>query len=169
MLTLSNALSFIRFPLAFAFLSSDPLVRAVAIILAGCSDGLDGYCARRFRTVSQFGASLDPLMDKFFVAFALIVFLNEGGLGTGQLVALLSRDIAVGLYGVYLVCNGWWSKYEVRSIWSGKVTTTLQLAVLLALTFHYPIPSNTYYVFVVLGFFAFFELCWRVNKTVDAS
>jgi CDP-diacylglycerol--glycerol-3-phosphate 3-phosphatidyltransferase len=158
MLNLSNLLSLVRFPLAFAFLSDDPLLRGLAIFLAGCTDCLDGYCARRFGSTSQVGAVLDPLADKFFVAFALVTFLSEASLGPWQMVALLSRDIAVVLFGIYLMSTGRWAKYQIRAIWCGKVATTFQLVVLMALTFHFPVPSYTYGVFVVLGILSLTEL-----------
>ena len=70
---LSNFLSILRIPLAFALVTDFSLYRALAIGLAMITDGLDGYLARRYRMTSQVGAFLDPLTDKFFVFFAIMI------------------------------------------------------------------------------------------------
>jgi phosphatidylglycerophosphate synthase len=95
MLTISNALSFSRIPLAFLFWVESPWVRLSAILLAMVSDSFDGYLARKNQSVSRFGAVLDPLADKFFVYFALSILLREGKLFFLQALAMLSRDIVV--------------------------------------------------------------------------
>ena len=41
------------------------------------TDSLDGYLARKYHKTSQFGAFLDPLMDKFFVFFAVSITRKE--------------------------------------------------------------------------------------------
>lgn len=158
MLNVSNILSALRAPLALVFLSENQTLRCIAIILAMATDCLDGYFARRFRHTSQLGAVLDPLMDKFFVVFIFTVFILEGQLTIWQMIAMLGRDFAVIIFGVYLYLTNDWERYQFRSIWSGKVTTFFQFLVLLALTFQFPIPSYAFSVFIVLGFFALIEL-----------
>ncbi len=156
--TLSNVLSTLRFPLAFLFLSEDPLIRCLAIAGAMMTDWLDGFLARRFCKTSQIGAILDPLMDKFFVAFAIGVFIFEGRIQIWQAFALISRDFAVILFGLYLALSGSWSNFQIQSIWSGKVTTTLQFFTLIGLVFQIPIPLYLFWCFIVLGILALGEL-----------
>lgn len=156
--TFSNFLSFLRAPLALLFLFDNPFCRAFAILAAMATDSLDGYLARRFRTTSQIGAFLDPLMDKFFVFFIVSAFIMEGNLRLWEALALISRDFAVLLFGFYLGLRGTWSNFQFRSIWSGKITTTLQFFVLLGLTFHIAIPVYIFWCFIALGILALFEL-----------
>lgn len=158
MINLSNFLSVLRAPLALAFLTDNPTIRCLAIVGAMLTDCLDGYFARRFRNSTQLGAVLDPLMDKFFVVFALTVFIIEGRLSLTSMAALLCRDFAVILFGVYLHITGDWVRYQFRAIWCGKVTTALQFVVLQALTFQQAVPPWSYGVFIVLGVFALVEL-----------
>ncbi|WP_080503251.1 CDP-alcohol phosphatidyltransferase family protein [Candidatus Protochlamydia amoebophila] len=155
--TPSNVLSFLRGPLALAFIVDHPFYRSLVIILAMLTDSLDGYLARRFRMTSQIGAFLDPLMDKIFVFTVALIFMYEGRLETWEALTLISRDFAVLLFGLYLAIKGNWA-FRFRSIWSGKVTTALQFFVLLALTFHYTIPHFVFYSFILLGFVALCEL-----------
>lgn len=156
--TPSNFLSLLRAPLALLFLFDNVCCRSIAILLAMVTDNLDGYLARRYRTTSQFGAVLDPLMDKFFVFFAVSMLILEERLQIWQALALISRDFAILLFSLYLAIRGTWSDFQVRSIWSGKITTTLQFFVLLGLTFQLTIPFYIFWCFVVLGVLALCEL-----------
>ena len=157
-LTLSNFLSLLRGPLALLFIVDSIFYRCLAIVLAMTTDCLDGYLARRFRMTSQIGAFLDPLMDKFFVFFAVSMLMFEGQLQRWEALALISRDFAVLLFGLYLALRGTWANFQFRSIWSGKITTTLQFFVLLGLTFHLVMPVYIFWCFIALGILALFEL-----------
>ena len=164
MFTLSNSLSFIRGPLALLFLQTSPLWRLLAIIFAMITDSIDGYVARRSRSTSRFGAILDPAMDKFFVYFALAVFLHEGKLEIWQATAMLSRDFFLCLYGLFMVVLGRWKTVVFRAIRWGKVTTALQFIVLLGLVYDVAFAWYIYGAFVVMGWFAFLELLQGVKK-----
>jgi len=163
MLSLSNALSLLRAPLALLFLMEKPIFRLTAIVLAMATDSIDGYLARRSRSVTQFGAILDPAMDKFFVFFALGVLMMQGCLEKWQACAMISRDFFLCLFAIYLALAGKWQDYEFRSIRWGKVTTALQFIVLIGLSLEVPFPGYVYILFIVSGCLAFIELC-RLKK-----
>lgn len=165
-LTLSNFLSILRGPLALLFMMDNAFYRTLAILLAMITDSLDGYLARRYRMTSQLGAVLDPLMDKFFVFFAVSTLMLEGNLKLWEALALISRDFAVLFFGLYLALRGTWSNFQFRSIWSGKITTTLQFFVLLGLTFHIIIPIYIFWCFIALGILALFELYFIEQQIV---
>ncbi len=158
MLNLSNSLSLLRAPLAFFFLFENTTLRLVAIILAMITDSIDGYLARRTHSVSRFGAILDPAMDKFFVIFALCIFLSEGRLHSWEVCAMISRDFALCLFGIYLSVSGYWQSYEFRSIRWGKITTALQFLILIGLTFQILFPWYLYSAFILFAILAFIEL-----------
>lgn len=158
MMTLPNFLSLLRIPLAFVFLQENTYLRAAAIILAMLTDYLDGYLARRYNMCSRVGTTLDPMTDKFFVFFTLVIFIQEGRIELWQAVSMLCRDFAVITFGLYLVIARQWDNYQFRAIWCGKIATTLQLFVLLALTFNFAIPSIFYLCFYPLGLLALIEL-----------
>jgi CDP-diacylglycerol--glycerol-3-phosphate 3-phosphatidyltransferase len=165
LLTPSNILSALRGPLAFLFIIDNPFYRTLAVILAMITDSLDGYLARRFKTTSQFGAVLDPLMDKFFVVFILGIFIHEKNLEIWEALSLISRDFAVLIFGIYLILKKQWKHFQFTSIWAGKITTTLQFFVLLSLIFHIPLPTYVFFAFILLGCLAFVELITRSLRT----
>lgn len=158
MINIPNIISLLRFPLAFLFLSSSLYVRTIVIILAMLSDFFDGYFARRYQWSSKLGTLLDPIMDKFFVCFVLAVLIQENQMTVELALVMLSRDFAVLIYGVYLGLRRRLTTYQFRAIWSGKVTTTLQFAVFLAVLFGFMIPSSIYFSFILLGCLALLEL-----------
>lgn len=158
MITFPNFLSILRIPLAFCFLQTNPIIRAISILCAMTTDCLDGFIARRYKMISRTGVFLDPLMDKFFVLFIVTTFILEQKLGITEALALLSRDFAVVLFGFYLTATGQLWSYRFRSIWCGKATTALQFIVLLLLSFGIDISIWVYGAFIALGGLALLEL-----------
>ena len=158
MITISNGLSIIRMPLAFLFLFQNIYIRIIAIVLAMITDSIDGYFARKYKSASRFGAFLDPAMDKFFVYFVLAVFFLESRIHLCQVFAMISRDFALIIYGIYLVASQKWANYEIKAVRWGKVTTALQFCVLIGLTMNYRFSWYIYAVFIIMGVLALREL-----------
>jgi CDP-diacylglycerol--glycerol-3-phosphate 3-phosphatidyltransferase len=78
-------------------------VAAAIVVVAGITDGLDGYLARRMRRVTPLGVALDPIADKCFaaiLAIGLIVF-REFPIWLAALV--VGRDLLILLGGVHLM------------------------------------------------------------------
>lgn len=153
-----------RIPCALAFLQENVMIRAIAIMVAMISDGLDGYFARRYDLTSRLGTLLDPLADKIFVFFVLAVLIDEQKIALWQVATMLCRDLAVMIFGLYLIVRGKFGSYKFRSIWFGKVTTTLQFSVIFAIVCDAHIPAPVFGLFVVLGLFALGELYYGKLK-----
>src|SRR5689334_4523831 len=85
MFALPNALTILRIVLvpvfAVAFVMPGDWARLVAFavfVIAGVSDWLDGFAARKLKAGSDFGRMLDPIADKVLVAVALMMLVAEG-------------------------------------------------------------------------------------------
>src|SRR5690349_15425978 len=169
MCNLSNSLSLLRAPLAFLFLLENTSLRLAAIILAMITDSIDGYVARRNKAATRLGAILDPAMDKFFVLFALSIFVLEGRLLFWQALIMISRDFALCLFGIYLSLSGYWQSYEFRAIRWGKITTALQFVFLVGLSVAYTFPSYLYMPFILFGALAFYELFQFKRRSVSST
>lgn len=169
MFSLSNGLSLLRGPLALLFLSQSMTLRIAAIVLAMFTDALDGYLARRYRSTTQLGAILDPAMDKLFVFLALGVLLYEQQFAVWQALAMITRDVFLLIFGIYLKISGKWRVYQFRSIRWGKATTALQFIVLICLTLKISIPTSIYVIFFLFGFLAFMELLQLVKKQTSKA
>lgn len=168
MLTVSNILSFTRIPLAFVFMLESPVLRFAAVMLAMLTDSIDGYLARRSQSESRFGAILDPLADKFFVYFAVVTLFFEGKLYPWHVLAILSRDLMLIVYGFFMFVMGRWKSIVLRSIRAGKVATAFQFVVLMGITFNFSFSWMTYTTFLVIGVFACIELFQGPEKGVHS-
>jgi CDP-diacylglycerol--glycerol-3-phosphate 3-phosphatidyltransferase len=109
----------------------------LCFLLAGATDFLDGFLARRHRLVSRFGKFLDPLADKLLVSAALIMLIPLGRVPAWMAFLIVGRELAVtGLRGlaasegIILAADRW-----------GKAKTALQMLAVTALIFHYPFLS----------------------------
>src|SRR5256885_8538271 len=85
MFALPNALTILRIVLVPVFvvafvLPGDParLVAFSVFVIAGVSDWLDGFAARKLKAGSDFGRMLDPIADKVLVAVGLMMLVAEG-------------------------------------------------------------------------------------------
>ena len=130
---LPNSISLSRLLLAFLFVAIDGTWQRVALILiAGFTDVLDGWVARRSQTASVAGALIDPIADRVFVLSAVAAYLIEGQLSSGQFFLFLARDIAtaIGFVVARFIPGLTAASFRARPI--GKAVTVLQLGTLLA-------------------------------------
>jgi cardiolipin synthase (CMP-forming) len=88
-------LSLARIPLAVCFplLIDRPPAAVGVLLLAGFTDVLDGWIARRYRLVTATGTALDPITDKLFVLTVAITLVVSGRLPVGAVVLLSTREI----------------------------------------------------------------------------
>jgi len=107
----------------------------IIFLVAATSDGLDGYVARRYNQRSTLGGILDPIADKGLLLSGIITLSisnwSETGPHAGRFpvwfpVLVISRDVVILLGSAVLhLLNG---KVIVRTSWTGKVATVLQMA-----------------------------------------
>lgn len=88
-------------------------------ILASLTDYIDGYIARKYNQVSDFGKFLDPLADKLLTIAAMTVFCEWQIFPAWALVIVLTREFAVT--GLRLVAVG--KGKVIAAGWSGKIKT----------------------------------------------
>lgn len=136
--TLPNVISVSRLGLAAAFIlirGTPP--RLVIIAVAGATDFLDGYLARRRGNASRSGALIDAVADRFFVFCAVCTLLFDGALGVWQYAILISRDFMTAVGFLTARAIPWLRSVRFKSRMPGKVVTVLQLGTL-ALVFAAP-------------------------------
>lgn len=66
-----------------------------AFILAGISDAVDGFLAKRFGWATELGAYLDPLADKLLIVCIFVALGVRGQLPSWLVIAVVSRDILI--------------------------------------------------------------------------
>lgn len=161
MIIASNILTLIRGPMAFLFLFHNPMIRLATLITAMVTDSIDGYIARKWRATSRFGAIVDPIMDKFFVFFVLGVFIFEKTITPSQAIFMISRDLALVVFILYLVATNKLKNYKIKPAIAGKVFTALQFITLVFITLNYHVPAPVFYLFLGLGCVVLIELFYH--------
>ena len=112
------------------------IIATAIFILAGITDWLDGYLARRLNQMSAFGAFLDPVADKLIVAGALVVLLHLQPPRVDALVALIiiGREIAISALREWMAKVGQAKSVAVAFV--GKLKTVSQMVAIPLLLFH---------------------------------
>ena len=132
--------------LLFGIAGLDSFVRAyngfiagAGYIIAGCifiaafaTDMLDGYIARKYNLVTDFGVFLDPIADKLLVTAALIVLTARGEAGVWVTVIIISREFIVT--GIRLLASN--KGIVIAAGGLGKMKTATQFIALTLLLFN---------------------------------
>lgn len=115
------------------------LAATLIFVLAGVTDWLDGYLARRWNETSAFGAFLDPVADKLVVAAALIMLVQLGRLDAVLAAIIIGREITISALREWMAQMGAHKSVAVSAI--GKIKTTAQIVSISLLLYHDPIGS----------------------------
>ncbi len=129
-MTAADLLTLARIPLAVAFvLMASPLVRLLILAIAATTDLLDGALARRLGS-SRFGAFIDPVADKLFMAAAFFVVAGSGELTWYEIGAVLLRDLVATIAFLATYFSG--RALAIPARFGGKAVTVAQVLTLIA-------------------------------------
>lgn len=129
--------------------------------VASFTDFLDGYLARRWRLVTDFGKFADPLADKLLTTTAFLYMMKDGVCSPVVLTLILAREFAVS--GVRMVAASAPGGRVIAANWWGKIKTVLQMVTILvyyfglgALSVGGSLAANQIFYLISQG------LCWLV-------
>jgi cardiolipin synthase len=115
-----------------------------AFVVAGVSDGVDGWIARRFDMRSEFGAFIDPLADKALLVSIYVTLAVVGVLPDWVTVVVVSRDVIM----MMAIMVSWLmhKPMEIRPMFIGKMNTAAQIgfAILVLATKAFAIAPATW-------------------------
>ena len=89
-------------------------------VVASISDFVDGYIARHYNQVTDFGKFLDPLADKLLVTACMMIFVGQGRMASWLVFVVIAREFAVTGLRLVAVGNG----RVIAAAWSGKIKTS---------------------------------------------
>ena len=98
----------------------------VVYIVACLSDMVDGYIARHYNQITDFGKFMDPLADKMLVLAAMCYFIERGQMPGWVVALVLFREFAVS--GLRLIAVE--QQRVIAAAWSGKIKTTVTMVAL---------------------------------------
>ncbi len=95
------------------------LAALIVFVVAGASDSLDGYIARHYNQVTDFGKFADPLADKILIISALLLFVQWGQMPAWCAILIVMREFAVTGLRLIAVENG----LVIAAAMAGKLKT----------------------------------------------
>ncbi len=95
----------------------------VLFCVASFTDFLDGYVARKYNQVTDFGKFVDPLADKLLVTAALLIFIEKGIFAAWMVFIILAREFIITSLRIVAANKG----RVLAATWTGKVKTCVQI------------------------------------------
>lgn len=142
-MTLPNLITIMRFVLVpgvvLAMLQARWDWAFAGFVVAGLSDGVDGFIARHFNQRSRLGAYLDPMADKLLLVSVFVVLGFIGELPLWLVIAVVSRDALIICAVLLSTVMG--HPVEMKPLLVSKANTAIQIVlaaeVLAELTFSF--------------------------------
>ena len=98
------------------------LLGLVIFLLAAITDFIDGYIARKYNMITDFGKFMDPLADKLLVTAALLILLENGLIAGWVVFIILAREFIVTGFRTIAASKG----VVIAAGWLGKIKTVVQ-------------------------------------------
>lgn len=141
------------------------LLAAIIFIIAGLTDGLDGYAARSRKEITSFGKSFDPLADKILIIFTLVVLAKLGRVPAVAVWIIILREVLItilrhfaGKKGLTISASPW-----------GKMKTFFQITAIAAImmdrVWRIPFSMPLLWIAVVLTVWSGLDYLWRWKET----
>ena len=112
-MNLANKLTMLRILMIPVFIAvlvyskdGDIVYRYIALgifIIASATDALDGYVARKYNMITDFGKLMDPLADKILVSSALIILIELGNISSWIVSIVIAREFIIS--GIRLIAT----------------------------------------------------------------
>lgn len=138
--------------IVWAIASSEMQIAFAVFIIAGVSDAVDGFLAKRFNLTSELGALLDPLADKALLVSIYVSLGVWGAIPRWLVILVVSRDIMI--VGAVIISWLFGKPMPMKPLMVSKLNTVAQVAfaalALGALAFGYePMPFDQVLMAVV--------------------
>ena len=125
-MTTANKITLIRvgmipFFIYFAYQGTQTcdIIALCIFLLASMTDALDGYIARHYNQITDFGKFVDPLADKLLVCAALLLFIQRSEMNSVMVFIILAREFIITSLRIVAIGKG----RVLAAAWSGKVKT----------------------------------------------
>ena len=156
-----NILTIIRFiliPVIFYFaLQDNYIVAVIFLIISAITDVLDGYIARKFNFITNFGTLFDPLTDKLTQMATLLVLVIKSIIPFWILLIIIVKEILMITGATFLFKK---ETIAIPSRWFGKLATVLfYVAIFFSMikkqfTLDYSFDMYIYYIALLFALFA---------------
>jgi len=173
-MNIPNMLTILRIILVPVFVGTFFLVSkwvALAVfIVAGITDALDGYIARKYDLKTELGAVLDPFADKLMLMSVLTVFTIKGYIPIVVLIIVGSKELFMIFGGIHFYLSK--KKIVIPSNKYGKTATILFYLSIILITFDFNEILNNILIFTatastLIAFASYYKIAMRKLKNLD--
>lgn len=120
----------VPFFVVFLLMTPDyPMFKFVAFalfVIASLTDLLDGYIARKYHLITNFGKFMDPIADKLLVSAALVCLTSMGFIPAWMTIVIISRELIIGGFREIAAERG----IVIAAGWLGKWKTAVTMVML---------------------------------------
>lgn len=115
------------------FLVGNPWLSAAVFVIASLTDTADGYIARKYNLVTNFGKFADPLADKLLVCSAMICMVSVGVMPAWAVILIMAREFIISGFRTVAADNN----IVIAASWWGKIKTIVQMVMIVALLLNF--------------------------------
>lgn len=127
-------------------------VSVIIFVVAGFSDILDGYIARKYNMVTPWGKLADPMADKLMQITALIILTYHNKLDYRILLIIVTKEALMVIGSIILYKK---LKYIAKANWYGKVATVMFYFAIIMIIFGIPYSNIVLIISVIATLYAF--------------
>jgi len=120
-------------------------------VIAGASDGLDGFIAKRFDAMTKLGAILDPLADKALIVSAYVMLSVMQVIPFWLMIAVVFRDVVI--VGGYLIMVLFFGSVKMQPLKVSKLNTFTQIAYIVVVLVTLAFAIDLDQLFVWMNYF----------------
>lgn len=112
-------------PIIYLLLIEQYTVALFMFLIAGVSDGLDGFLAKRYGWESPLGSVLDPIADKLLLVSTYFALCWLGQIPVWLVMVVIARDVIIvmGAFSFYFLVG----RYDMAPSWLSKINTCAQI------------------------------------------
>jgi len=147
-MVLPNQLTVLRIILTpfflFLFISGEPTLIQISLgvfLIAALTDWYDGWLARKFNYITEWGKFMDPLADKILTSTAFFAFVSVGLVNLWMVVLIVLRDAIITLLRIYAD----YKKVSFNTSYIAKLKTFFQMLFLYYLLVLYSFNTIDYF------------------------
>lgn len=151
--TIPNILSFFRIALIPLIIylycvKNNPLGALIVIIISGISDVVDGFIARKFNMITDFGKMIDPVADKLTQITVLVCLVSRFPLMLLPLLIMALKEIISFTIRIFV-----FNKTEKvdSAVWHGKVNTVVLYAIMCLHVIWYDIDITVSTILILIS------------------
>lgn len=143
----------------FLDLPAGNLIATIIFVIACLSDALDGYIARKYHLVTNFGKFADPLADKLLVSSALICFVELNLVPAWIIIVIIAREFIISGFRLVASDNG----VVIAASYWGKFKTAAQMIMCILLIINF----DTFLLNILEQIFIYLSLILTVISLID--